>query len=710
VGLLTIFLIGIIGWRSFMTPPAPEIAPALVEITPSANLAPLSPQRSQELTALANGNDPKRRNPARVLLAVNALDQRQTEVALKWLEGLDRDYPTLAAQIRLWQGQALAQAGKASQAISTWEGVVREFPTQAEAADALYGLGKILPQRQADYWDQVIQRFPQHPRAVDIAQTRLQQNPNQPQLMLLLAKQGLYLEDIKTILERLTNNYASQLTPADWEAIGFAYWEKLDYANAARAYARAPKTALNQFRVARGLHLAGNKVKAIAAYQQFVQAFPKAEETAVAYLRLAKLTETATAQTYLDQAIQAAIAQKLPERAAEALATKLALFDKAGNRAAAAKIRQQLLGNYGNTEAAAELRWSLAQQQAKQSQWSVARKQALELVSTNPNSPLAPRALFWAGRWATRLGQPKTQEDTFKQLWQRYPASFYTWRAASLSNWSVGTFTSLQAFQPKIRAEANQRLPLTVGSPALKELYQMGLARSAWEQWQWEFRNRVKPTPDEQLTDGLLRLGVGEYLDGIFMLENLRIRAQQTPDFQARFQELQKQPGYWYALYPLPYLTPVQRWSNKNDLNALLVLALMRQESRFQSKIRSVVGAVGLMQVMPETGAEIARQIGVQQYSLENVEDNIRFGTWYLDHTHELYQGNTLYALASYNAGPGNLDSWLRRFPTQDQDIFIESIPFDETQNYVKKVMENYWNYLRLYNPETITHLQQYQP
>jgi soluble lytic murein transglycosylase len=154
----------------------------------------------------------------------------------------------------------------------------------------------------------------------------------------------------------------------------------------------------------------------------------------------------------------------------------------------------------------------------------------------------------------------------------------------------------------------------------------------------------------------------------------------------------------------------VQRWSGKNDLNALLVLALMRQESRFQSKIRSVVGAVGLMQVMPETGAEIARQIGVQQYSLENVEDNIRFGTWYLDHTHELYQGNTLYALASYNAGPGNLDSWLQRFPTQDQDIFIESIPFDETQNYVKKVMENYWNYLRLYNSETMTHLQQYQP
>jgi soluble lytic murein transglycosylase len=712
-GLLAAMVtVGVTIGRNFLPGESKPTVP-LVDVLPGSlsSTAPLSPQKVKELTALANGNDAGRRNPARVQLAVDALSQRQPAAALKWLDGLEQNYSVLAAQIKVWRGQAQAQAGQPEAAIATWQAVVRDFADQPEAADALYGLGQLQAQRQADYWNQLIERFPQHPRAVEVAQARLKQSSQQPELLLLVAKHGLYVDNIKAVLTQLTSEYANQLTPADWEAIGFAYWEKLDYENAARAYARAPNTSLNQFRVARGWQLADNKVKATAAYQQFVQAYPNAPETPVAYLRLAKLTkDTPTALTYLDKVIQAANAQNLKERAAEALAEKIELASKTGNTSVAALSRQQLLGNYSPSEAAANLRWTTAQRQAKQNQWLAARKQALELVAANSNSPLAPRALFWAGRWANRLGQPKDQAQAFTQLWQRYPTSFYTWRAASLSNWSVGTFSSLQSFQPKIRPQQSQRLPATAGSAALKELHQIGLSRPAWERWQWEFRNRVKPNFDEQLTDGVLRLGVSDYLDGIFMLENLRVRAQQEPDLQPQFQTLQQQPGYWYALYPLPYLEPVQRWSGKNQLNSLLVLALMRQESRFQRKIRSVVGAVGLMQVMPETGAEIAKQIGVQQYSLENAEDNIRFGTWYLDHTHDLYQGNTIYALASYNAGPGNLDDWLKRFPTQDQDGFIESIPFDETQNYVKKVMENYWNYLRLYNPETIAHLRQYQP
>lgn len=113
------------------------------------------------------------------------------------------------------------------------------------------------------------------------------------------------------------------------------------------------------------------------------------------------------------------------------------------------------------------------------------------------------------------------------------------------------------------------------------------------------------------------------------------------------------------------------------------------------------------MQVMPETGAWIADQLQLSQYVLDQVEDNVKLGTWYLDYTHETYKNNSLLALASYNAGPGNVEDWLNRFGFSDPDLFIERIPFSETQNYVKVVLENYWNYLRLYNPQTIAHLQQ---
>jgi soluble lytic murein transglycosylase len=131
----------------------------------------------------------------------------------------------------------------------------------------------------------------------------------------------------------------------------------------------------------------------------------------------------------------------------------------------------------------------------------------------------------------------------------------------------------------------------------------------------------------------------------------------------------------------------------------MLVTALIRQESRFMPSIESSAGAKGLMQVMPSTADWIAQKIPLSEYNLENPKDNIRLGTWYLDYTHQQYQDHSMLAIASYNAGPGNVERWVNRFGVTDADEFVERIPFPETRNYVEKVFENYWNYLQLYNP-----------
>ncbi len=116
------------------------------------------------------------------------------------------------------------------------------------------------------------------------------------------------------------------------------------------------------------------------------------------------------------------------------------------------------------------------------------------------------------------------------------------------------------------------------------------------------------------------------------------------------------------------------------------------------------------MQVLPSTAKWIAPQIKVDSKTikLEDPDNNIMLGTWYLDHTHQQYNNNTLLAVASYNAGPGNVAKWLRTLPTEDPDEFVEKIPFDETKNYVRQVLGNYWNYLRLYNPEISNLVGQY--
>jgi soluble lytic murein transglycosylase len=247
---------------------------------------------------------------------------------------------------------------------------------------------------------------------------------------------------------------------------------------------------------------------------------------------------------------------------------------------------------------------------------------------------------------------------------------------------------------------APQRPLPPAGSETFKELYLLGQNRDAWLQWQTEFQNKIQPTVAEQFTEGLMRLAKGENLIGIDEISKLEDR--EIPAELAQYQTLSKQITYWQARYPFPYLREIEKWSTERKLNPLLVTALMRQESRFEAKIKSVADATGLMQVLPSTAKWIAPQIKVdfKNINLENPNDNIMLGTWYLGHTHDQYNNNSLLAIASYNAGPGNVSKWLQTLTTQDPDEFVEQIPFDETKNYVRQVFGNYWNYLRLYNPE----------
>jgi soluble lytic murein transglycosylase len=92
------------------------------------------------------------------------------------------------------------------------------------------------------------------------------------------------------------------------------------------------------------------------------------------------------------------------------------------------------------------------------------------------------------------------------------------------------------------------------------------------------------------------------------------------------------------------------------------------------------------MQVMPGTGSWIAEKIQLKQYNLENPDDNIKLGTWFLDYTHQEYNNNSMLAVASYNAGPGNVSEWVTKYGFSDPDAFIEVIPFAETKGYVEAV------------------------
>lgn len=157
--------------------------------------------------------------------------------------------------------------------------------------------------------------------------------------------------------------------------------------------------------------------------------------------------------------------------------------------------------------------------------------------------------------------------------------------------------------------------------------------------------------------------------------------------------------------YNLRYISPlsdlVLSHAEQVGVDAAWVYGLIRQESRFMMGAKSSVGAHGLMQVMPATAQDIARQIGMSSHELYTTEGNVRMGTWYMANIKKSLQNNEVMATAGYNAGPSRARKWQANIPLEGA-IYAETIPFTETRDYVKKVMTNATYYASLFHqPQT---------
>lgn len=650
-------------------------------------------QRKDALAEIAAQSSSADQARARYLLADDLIAQGQAAEAVPLLETLSEDYPELEAYTRVQLGKAQKGSGDTQVAQETWKTVLQKHRDQPATAEALYQLG----QQQPEYWEQLLQRFPAHPRSVEVAIEKLansaQTSSNKKELLMLVSRHGLYRPDIVSYVDRLVENYGEQLSTEEWQDIGFAYWENLAYKAAGKAYGKAPASPQTLYRAARGTQLGGEqRATAIAYYTRLNSQFPEAPETGLGLIRLSGLVPKEAALPLLDQVVE-----RFPDRAGEALAEKALILESLGSPETATQVRKLILSRYSQSEEAAELRSQYARTAGQSGNWSGALQWADQLLQENSDSDLAAEIGFWSGKWALRAGQTENAAQRFEQVIRDYPDAYFAWRSAISLGWQVGDFRTVRSFQPDILLPAS-RQPLPAGSATLQELYLLGQDRDAWALWQVEFENPQDPSVEEQFTDGVLRVGAGDNLDGIFMLSSLEWR--DDADEQATYQALQQHPAYWQTLYPFPYANLIATWSAKRNLNPLLVTALIRQESRFEPQIRSVVGATGLMQVMPDTADWIKDRTDIASYNLDDPASNIKLGTWYLDYTHEEYGNNSLYAVASYNAGPGNVDDWIARRNYTDEDDFADKIPFPETKGYIRSVFGGYWNYLRLYNPD----------
>jgi soluble lytic murein transglycosylase len=154
---------------------------------------------------------------------------------------------------------------------------------------------------------------------------------------------------------------------------------------------------------------------------------------------------------------------------------------------------------------------------------------------------------------------------------------------------------------------------------------------------------------------------------------------------------------------PLRHEDIIKQQSKEKGLDPALVAGVIYAESRFRDNQESTAGALGLMQVTPDTARDIARESGANTFAigdLHTADVNIRYGTWRLRDMMRRFDGNRILAVAGYNAGPGNAKRWQDEAAAAGQPMTIGRIGFPETRHYVEKVLAAQRDYRRTYRKE----------
>lgn len=153
-------------------------------------------------------------------------------------------------------------------------------------------------------------------------------------------------------------------------------------------------------------------------------------------------------------------------------------------------------------------------------------------------------------------------------------------------------------------------------------------------------------------------------------------------------------------LFPLEYKDEILKYSLENGFDPLLIASIIRQESAFDPAAISRSNAMGLMQIIPQTGAMIAKKTGISSFTpdmLYQPSINIELGISYLKMLNKKFKGNTIKTLAAYNAGETLVEKWWKRISHMEDDEIVENIPYNETENYIKNIIRNHYHYIRIY-------------
>lgn len=655
------------------------------------------------------------------LLSGVILIERNPATAIQYLRAAQRDFPVLDDYVRFWMGEALLHLGDAKEAAVMFETVPQAVPDS--------NLFNQVTLRAGEAWYQASSC----PEAVAWLVKAVNLNDKEPQISqawLRLAACHLrdnQLAEGRETLKRLWVKFPQTKEAREAESllatnIGGELWSP----QADEHYTRA------QAFLGQALH-----VEAIEELKKFLAKDPSSSHRGEAKLKLGvaqvrlKLYDQARdtfqllageqvaqsdeatvwlARVYLRQGLGAKLLDLSrtvhtrllsPEQKGQInLFAGIWLEDQAQFDEAIAKYRQVAKAGEPASQRT-EAQWREGWVFYRTARYPDAIAVWQHIVDQRDDD-FEPQALYWIARSHGHTGSSKSR-DLFLLLCQRYPYTYYCQLAREQTDIHVFASTEQEASAVGVSSaqsvtDGTEALPRTNRTeieqqPAYRravELRTVGLEQDAARELT-VLTDHYSRDPDVLTALSMMLNEVGAYHHALRLARaRFRDRLERTGGTVAT--------GLWSVAYPTG-LIPTIKTQGVNGVDPFLVAAIIREESQYDWRAVSRVGAIGLMQVMPATANAVAHRHhlpGVAREDLFDQETNIRIGVRYVEQLLAQFSGNVAQTIAAYNAGPMVVENWSAAHRGRSEDEFVELIPFQETRQYVKRVLRSYKEYVRL--------------
>ncbi len=488
------------------------------------------------------------------------------------------------------------------------------------------------------------------------------------------------------------------------------------------AFPEAARDDVVHLRLGASLFQSGALYEALAAFKRVSDRAPEEIRAEALYYLAESYRRLGRAAEFVQTS------RHLVERYPSSLWTARTLLSRArfhlrdGEREAALAAFRQLVRLHPHSEFAPEALWAIGWDAYRRRDYEAAVSALLRLLADHPRAEVFAQAAYWTARAEEKRGRRDRAALLYEKIIERYRDAYYG-QLARQRRERLNVPASGHPTRSEDRAEiprpARRQGEMVMDDPVFdRVLANLRPVRPPEETAGPTTLERVEKAVElrairlDDLALGELTVARREaptsprvalelarlWRDRGDPLAAINALRQAHPEY-ASYRKEDVPEEVLRLLFPLTHWDLIRRHAEAQGLDPYLVAGVIRQESGFHPRARSVANARGLMQLIPSTGRLVARRYGLRHLSPERLYDpalNIRLGTTYLAEQLRRFR-RIEYALAAYNAGPMRVERWLTELPVEEVDEWVESIPITETRGYVKSVLRNVAHYRRIY-------------